>query len=281
VTGEIVNVDQANAWNGHEGDAWTADQARYDAVVGAYHTTLLAAAGIAHDERVLDIGCGCGTTTLDAARAAPEGRALGVDLSAQMLELARTRAAEEHLTNVSFEQADAQVCPFDAAAFDVVISRFGVMFFSDPLAAFSNIAEALRPGGRFVAVVWQPLEDNEWLGALREALAMGRTLPAPATGAPGPFGLADPDAVRRLLGDAGFVDVALEPVKSPVVFGTDVDDAFDFAQRMPPVRGMLQDLDDATAARALEHLRDALVAHAGPDAVTFGSAVWIITAHVP
>jgi len=173
------------------------------------------------------------------------------------------------------------VCPFDKGAFDVVISRFGVMFFSDPLAAFGNIAEALRPGGRFVAVAWQPLEENEWLGALREALAMGRTLPAPATGTPGPFGLADPDAVRRLLADAGFVDVALEPARSPVVFGPDVDDAFGFAQRMPPVRGMLQDLDDATAARALEHLRDALVAHAGPDAVTFGSAVWIITARVP
>jgi SAM-dependent methyltransferase len=281
VTGEIVNVDQSNAWNGYEGEVWTADQDHYDAAVGAYHETLLRAARIQPGERVLDIGCGCGTTTLDAARAAPDGHALGVDLSRQMLELARERAAADHLTNVTFEQADAQVCPFDTAAFDVVISRFGVMFFSDPLAAFSNIAKALRPGGRLVAVAWQPLEHNEWLGAVREALAMGRTLPAPATGAPGPFGLADPDATQRLLTEAGFVDVALEPVSLPVVFGGDVDDAFEFAQRMPPVRGMLQDLDEPTTSAALERLRDTIVAHATPDSVAFGSAAWIVTARVP
>jgi len=281
VTGEIVNVDQANAWNGNEGAAWTDDQARYDVAVGAYHATLLAAASLARDDRVLDIGCGCGTTTLDAARSATEGRALGVDLSSQMLERARARAAVEHLTNVSFEQGDAQVCPFDAGAFDVVISRFGVMFFSDPPAAFRNIAQALRPGGRAVFVVWQALEENEWLGALREALAMGRDLPAPPVGGPGPFGLADPDAVRRLLSEAGFVDVALEPARAPVVFGTDVDDAFEFVQRMPPVRGMLQDLDEATAARALERVHESLVTHATPDSVAFGSAAWIVTARVP
>jgi hypothetical protein len=155
------------------------------------------------------------------------------------------------------------------------------MFFSDPLAAFTNIATALRPGGRLVAVAWQPLEQNEWLSAVREALAMGRTLPAPPIGAPGPFGLADPATVRPLLTEAGFVDVAVEPLTASIVFGTDVDDAFEFAQRMPPVRGMLQDLDDATTSTALERLRDTLVAHATADRVAFGSAAWIVTARVP
>jgi SAM-dependent methyltransferase len=281
VTGEIVNVDQADAWNGHEGEAWAADHARYDDAVATYHGTLLARAGIAAGEDVLDIGCGCGTTTLDAARASGTGRVLGVDLSSPMLEVARVRAEAAGLTNARFQQADAQVYPFDPGSFDVAISRFGIMFFSDPVAAFGNIARALRPGARLAAVVWQRLEENEWLSALREALAMGRTLPAPPIGAPGPFGLADPDAVRLLLADAGFVDAALDPVTAPIVVGNDVDDAFGFVQRMPPVRGMLQDLDEQTTAAALERLRESLVAHATPGNVSFGSAAWLLTARVP
>ena len=281
MTGEIVNVDQANAWNGHEGEAWAADHARYDAAVATYHDTLLAHAGIAAGEDVLDIGCGCGTTTLDAARASGTGGVLGVDLSSPMLEVARVRAEAEGLTNARFQQADAQVYPFDPGSFDVAISRFGIMFFSDPVAAFGNIAHALRPGARLAAVVWQRLEENEWLNALREAFAMGRTLPAPPIGAPGPFGLADPDAVRPLLADAGFVDATLEPVTAPIVVGNDVNDAFGFVQRMPPVRGMLQDLDEQTTAAALERLRESLVAHATPGDVSFGSAAWMLTARVP
>jgi SAM-dependent methyltransferase len=249
--------------------------------VARYHTRLLEGAAIGTTDRVLDIGCGCGRSTIDAARAARSGAAHGVDLSAPMLERARARAAAEGVTNATFEQGDAQVHPLGDARFDVAISRFGAMFFGDPVAAFANIGRALRADGRMALMSWQPLERNEWLSAIRGALAMARELPAPACGAPGPFGLAEPDAVRDLLGTAGFVDVELTAVREPMTVGADADDAYGFVSRMPPVRGMLQDLDDATGTRALEQLCETIAAHAAQAGVTFDSAGWLITARHP
>jgi SAM-dependent methyltransferase len=281
VRGGIANVDQADAWNGAEGLAWAAQFDRYDAAMHAYHTRLLDAAAIGASERVLDIGCGCGATTRDAARAASSGHAVGVDLSAPMLERARELAGAEGLTNVTFEQGDAQVYPFDADAFDVTISRFGAMFFSEPVIAFGNIARAMRHDGRLLLMVWQPLEDNEWLFALRGALAMGRELPRPVVGAPGPFGLADPDGARAVIDEAGFADVAFTDVREKFRPGRDTDDAFEFVANLPPVRGMLQDLDADAHVRALEQLREMLVAHTTDDGLTFDSAAWLITARKP
>jgi SAM-dependent methyltransferase len=275
----IVNIEQSNAWNGNEGLNWAAQQDRYDAAMRSYNTHLLDAAGITTNEHVLDIGCGCGESTRSAARLASNGAALGVDLSAPMLERARARARDEGIENVTFEQADAQVYPFDPSAFDVAISRFGAMFFGDPVAAFRNIGAALRPGGRLALVSWQPLEKNEWLLEVRSALAMGRTLPAPPLGGPGPFGLAEAGAVRGILADAGYADVDMVAVEEPFVCGTDTDDAFGFVRQIPPVHGMLEDLDDATQDRALEQLRATLAAHETANGVAFGSTAWLVTAH--
>ena len=152
---------------------------------------------------MLDVGCGTGKPTLDLARLASPGHVLGVDLSRRMLGRARDRAEAEGLTNVEFLQADAQVHPFDEGAFDVAVSVFGAMFFNDPVAALSNVGRALRPGGRLAVLAWQALARNQWLVALRAALAVGRTLGAPPNGAPGPFALAEPDHVRWVLGAAG------------------------------------------------------------------------------
>jgi len=169
---EIVNVDQAAAWDGPDGTYWAAHQARFDDAIQPHHAQLIAAAAIAPGEAVLDIGCGNGLTSRDAARAAgPGGEVLGVDLSGPMLARAEQSAKDEGLGTIRFEQADAQVHPFEAGAFDVAISRFGVMFFADPVAAFTNIASALRPGGRLAMLVWQALAANEWMTALRNALA--------------------------------------------------------------------------------------------------------------
>jgi SAM-dependent methyltransferase len=274
----IENVDQAKAWNGVEGEAWAANQDRFDDAVRGYEARLLEAAAVSQSARVLDIGCGCGQSTRDAGRTASSGHALGVDLSIPMLERARELARAEGLTNVTFEQADAQVHPFGSDAFDLAISRFGVMFFDDPVAAFANIGRSLGPGARIALLAWQPLECNEWLGELRTALAMGRTLPAPPVGAPGPFGLADPDAVRRILGEAGYRDVDVVGVSESFHAGADAEDAYDFVSRIPLVRGMLQDLDDATARRALDRLRATLAAHDTPAGVHFGSCAWLVTA---
>ena len=272
------NTDQANAWNGLEGTTWAAHQDRYDALIHSYHLHLLDAAAVASSDRVLDVGCGCGETTRDAARAALSGSALGVDLSEQMLERAEQRSAEEGLTNVAFARADVQVFPFEPGSFDVVMSRFGIMFFAEPVAAFGNLAAAARPGARLAFVAWQPLAENEWLLELRRSLAMGRDLPEPVNGTPGPFGLAEADTVRTLLHRTGFADIDFAEVREPLVVGTDADDAYEFVSKMTPVIGLLNDLDDATRAVALEQLHDSLVAHADRSSVQFGSCAWLVTA---
>jgi SAM-dependent methyltransferase len=273
----IVNVDQSNAWNGIEGLSWAAHQDRHDVATRRFTAELARAAAVAETDHVLDVGCGCGQTTRDAARAAARGSALGVDLSAPMLERARTRAADEGVPNVSFVQGDAQVHEFDRGAFDVVISRFGAMFFADPTAAFANIAGALRPGARLALVAWMPLDQNEWLTAIREALAMGRELPSPPIGSPGPFGLADPEHVRSVLESAGFTGVDLTEFRSVIELGSDPDDAFAFVRDLPPVQGMVQDLDDVQTEQATELLRGTLRSHATPDGVLLGASAWVIT----
>jgi SAM-dependent methyltransferase len=273
----IVNVDQSNAWNGIEGLSWAAHQDRHDVATRRFTAELARAAAVAETDHVLDVGCGCGQTTRDAARAAARGSALGVDLSAPMLERARTRAADEGVPNVSFVQGDAQVHEFDRGAFDVVISRFGAMFFADPTAAFANIAGALRPGARLALVAWMPLDQNEWLTAIREALAMGRELPSPPIGSPGPFGLADPEHVHSVLESAGFTGVDLTEFRSVIEVGSDPDDAFAFVRDLPPVQGMVQDLDDGQTEQATELLRRTLRSHATPDGVLLGASAWVIT----
>lgn len=277
----IANVEMARAWDGEEGDRWTEDAERYEATGCRVWQRFLDTGPVEVSDRVLDIGCGTGASTLDAARIASAGAALGVDLSARMLARARRRAEAEGLTNVRFEQADAQVHPFEANAFDVAISSFGAMFFADPVAAFANMARALRPGGRLAMLTWRDLARNEWLTALRGALAMGRQLAEPPPGAPGPFGLADPDRVQAILGAAGFEDVELQAIDDPLQLGPDADDAFEFVRNMGIVHGLTQDLDDATRARALDEVRAVLEAHQSDEGVLLGTSVWLITARRP
>jgi SAM-dependent methyltransferase len=253
----VANVDQAAAWDGEEGDHWTDHADRYDAAARRYDPLLLDAARISIDDHVLDIGCGCGVATRGAARLAASGTVLGVDLSRRMIHEARQRSVQ---------------------AFDVAISRFGVMFFADPVAAFRNIARALRPGGRLALLSWQELAKNQWLLVLREALAVGRTLPEPPVGAPGPFGLADAQAVRRILAMARFDDVELQQLNEPVYLGANAEDAFSFLRGTGMTRGMLEELDEPTRARALDQLRTTLAAHETANGVLLDSCAWLITA---
>jgi SAM-dependent methyltransferase len=275
-----VNAQQAAAWNGNDGKDWTVFEDHFNAGLRRHTVRLFDAAEVRPGDCVLDIGCGCGETTRLAARAAVSGSALGVDLSARMLERARERSAAEGIGNVAFEEADAQVHRFEAATFDLAMSRTGVMFFDDPDAAWVNIRRALRPDGRLALVTWQALEHNEWMAELRAALSMGRTLPAPPMSAPGPFGLADPDFVRRLLRDAGFRDVELDDVQEPFYAGVDADDAFGFVSQTGMAAGMLGGLDGDTRARALDNLRATIAEHQTTDGVLFGSGAWLITATV-
>ena len=281
MTMTIANTEMAAAWDGGEGDHWTEFADRYDAASTRTWKRFLDAGLIQPNDRVLDIGCGTGQSTRDAARLAPAGSAVGVDLSARMLDEARRRAAAEGVANVEFVQADAQVHRFDAGSFDLVISRFGVMFFADRAVAFANFASALRSGGRLAVLAWGGLEGNEWLNVYRAALAVGRDLPTPPVGAPGPFGLADDDGVRAMLEQVGFEAVGIERVEEPMCLGTDFDHAWSWVQHQGPVKGMTSDLSEADRATALGNLQDALRAHQTPDGVLLGTSVSLITATKP
>ncbi|MGH7687373.1 MAG: class I SAM-dependent methyltransferase [Candidatus Dormibacteria bacterium] len=265
-------------WDGEEGEDWTRDEEHYNEAVARFDAPLFAAAAIEPSDAVLDIGCGTGFTTREAARRAHTGRALGVDLSARMLERARERAQLEGLENAVFEQADAQVHRFAPHSFDIAISRFGAMFFDDQVAAFANIAAAIGPRGRLVLLVWQGLPRNAWVSTVRDAFASGRSLPEPEPGRPGPFGLADAERARRILGGAGFDKSEVMGCAAPMWLGADIGGALAFVGRMGIVRGLTADLDEGAAARGFERLRSSLEQHATADGVLFDAAAWLITA---
>jgi SAM-dependent methyltransferase len=270
------NVEQLDAWDGDQGAYWAARADRFDEGVASYHDQFLAAAAIDPTANVLDIGCGSGQTTRDAARCAKAGSALGVDLSSRMIELARGLAEKEGVANATFRQADAQVHPFPDQCFDVAISRHGAMFFGDARAAFANIAHAMRPGGRLVLLSWQPLQSNEWISTFRAAFAAGRELPTPPTDKPGPSSLSDPDHVRELLTSAGFADVQLRGMNESMYFGRDVDAACQLISGQ--FARMMDALDADTKARALDGLRANMADHQTDRGVLYDSAAWLIEA---
>ena len=191
------NAHQVQAWDGSEGAFWTARAGRFDETLASCHGPFLTAAAIGEGEHVLDVGCGTGQATRDAARIARRSSALGVDLSSQMVALAGRTAASEGLENVEFQHADAQIHRFEPGAFDVVISRMGSMFFGDPITAFSNLHRALLPGGRLTLLTWQSAVDNEWLTEFHAALAVGRDLPTPPSDVPSPFASERPRSGER------------------------------------------------------------------------------------
>ncbi|GAA4337428.1 SAM-dependent methyltransferase [Actinomadura luteofluorescens] len=200
----IVNTHQSEAWNGYEGRHWADHHNRYDTLVTGLNEPLFAAARIESGHRVLDVGCGAGKTTRIAAlRAGHTGHAVGIDLSGPMLERARGTAEEEGITNVTFGRGDAQVHAFPRAHFDVAVSRGGVMYFADPVAAFSNVREALKPGGRLAFVCGRTTDEDE-TGRVWAAMARHVPLPDPAEDdAPGPMNFTDKDRIVSVLTAAG------------------------------------------------------------------------------
>lgn len=278
---EIANVDQAKAWDGHEGELWATNADRYDRASRPVQRWFDAHPLIAADDHLLDLGCGNGGSTLAAARRASAGSATGIDLSAQMLEVARSRARAEGVANVDFVRGDAQVQRFEPACYDLAISRFGAMFFEDPVAAFANVGTALRPGGQLAILAWRSLAENEWGQVMRSSLAAGRTLPEPPARGSSPFGLSDPTHVREVLTAAGYVGVDLVPVDEPMDLGKDADDALAFAKTMGMYEGLTHDLDDATTAAVTEDLHRAFERAETPEGVLLGTAAWLITAIRP
>ena len=223
----------------------------YDAELRQHNEALRRACGIQFRDHVLDIGCGTGQTTRQAARTAQAGSALGADISAPAIERARQLARAEGLRNVTFERANAQVHRFPQERFDLAISRFGTMFFDDHIAAFANIRRALRPAGHLVMMVWQTHERNEWDVAIHQSLKAAEEPMALPSGGPDPFSLADPPAVTEILEAAGFADVAFTDVREPVYYGPDVTTALDWVRGFTCTSNALKRLDPAAADRAL------------------------------
>lgn len=269
------NAEQVQRWNGDGAQKWIANRERHRAAHQRLIPHLFAAAAISAGDRVLDVGCGCGETTITAAAAAPGGSALGLDLSAPMLEVARQLAAEAGTANARFEQGDAQVYPLGPDRYDVIISKFGVMFFDDPAAAFANIASGVRPGGRLAFLCWQDDDHNEMFGI--PLSAFGECAQQPATDRNSLF--EDPRRVTELLNGAGWTDVGTEAVNEQAWLGTDVADVMRYVRRIRMVESLIAELaDDALAERALARAEEQYAARLRPDGVWIDAGVWLVTA---
>ena len=250
----------------------------YDAELRLLNEVLRSSYDIRSRDHVLDIGCGAGLTTHEAAQLAVSGTVLGVDVSAPAIERARQQTEAAGLHNVTFEQGDAQIHHFAAERFDVAISRFGTMFFADPVAAFTNIARAIRPRGRLHMMVWQDRHRNEWSVSIQRAIASGADVPMPSARTPDAFSLGDPITTARILESAGFDDATFTDVHEPVYYGADIDAALAWVSGFSNVNVVLQGSGPVSAARAREQLRQTFAAHAGKDGVWFDSRAWIVAA---
>jgi SAM-dependent methyltransferase len=253
----------------------------YDAELRLYNDALWRAYEIGPEDQVLDIGCGAGQTTRDAARLASDGWALGIDISKEMIERAHLLAEAEGLHNITLEHADAQDHRFPPERFDLAISRFGTMFFRDPVGAFTNIGRGLRRAGRLLMMVWQAHEQNEWFVSIERVLAATVGSPVPAPEGLDPFSLADPATARRVLDTAGFTDVTFTGVRQPICFGQDVAAALEWLGGFASAKEVLDRLDPTGRELALDRLRETLVAHAREDGVWFDSRAWIVKARRP
>ncbi|WP_158810023.1 class I SAM-dependent methyltransferase [Beijerinckia sp. L45] len=274
---ELSNADQITYWNEIAGAKWVANQARLDRVFAPLTQALIAAAAPEAGDHILDVGCGCGETSLlSAVRIGPTGQILAVDISQPMLDHARSRV-DAAVAPITWLQADAMTHGFAATA-DLMISRFGVMFFADQLAAFANLRRALKPGGRFALLCWQPRPDVVWMQWPLEQVASVLPTPEPTTGQVGPFGLADADATCRMLRDAGFSQVKASAVATTLTIGIGpdpVEDAMALLGDAGPVAALFRDGEPAERAKGEAMLRAALAGRIDAGAIRLDAACWL------
>ncbi len=279
---DAPNAEMKRFWNEVNGPRWVKLQHDVDTVLEPFGQLVLERAQVGSGQRVLEIGCGTGKLALDAAaRVGSSGRVTGVDISEPMLALARERAERAGVTNVELVLADAQCHAFTPASFDRAISRFGVMFFEDPVAAFENIRGALVPGGRLAFVCFQAMDRNPWaMVPLGVVLRHVKDLPKPPPGAPGPFAFADRDRLQGLLERAGFGEVAIDPVEREVPMGatSDVAGAADFLSQLGPAAAVMRERPELADSLRSELERE-LAKHEKPNqGVRLAYAVWLVTA---
>lgn len=276
------NADQIAYWNARAAVTWTEYQERIDAVFEPVTRLLLSAAAPASGERVIDVGCGCGATVLELARSVgAQGNVLGLDISEPMATRARDRIAAAGLANAEVQVADAAALRFTSAPADLLVSRFGVMFFAAPAAAFANLRRAMRPGGRMVFAAWRALADNPWFAAPLQAARPYLPPEAPPDPhAPGPFAFADRDRVQAILTEAGWHDVAIarHDLGLRAAASGQVTEATDFMTHVGPLARILAEADVALRTRVQEAVADVLRSHDTPEGIVLQGSIWLVTA---
>ncbi len=281
-----TNAYQVSDWNGRSGERWVANQARLDAMLDVFGAAAIAAAEPRPGDKVVDVGCGAGASSFALAeRVGAGGQVVGIDISQALV--ARARALAPAGAPVEFRVADA-AADLGLDGFDLLYSRFGVMFFDDPAAAFAAMRGALKPGGRLAFVCWQGAGENDWirlpLGAIRDIVPPA---PPPAPEAPGPFSFGDPARITRILETAGFAGIAIAPFARAIPFGEGatreaaIDDALEMAFAVGPLSRALAEQSDEVRARAATAVGAAYAARPGERSVLIDAAAWIVTARKP
>ena len=275
----LPNETQRERWNQETGTRWLERHAMINEQIAPFGHRAMERGGIRPGERLLDVGCGCGETTAElASRVGPTGAVVGIDISAPLIRFARTLVKEAGPSNLRFEQADAQTYRFPAGSFDLVFSRFGVMFFDDPEAAFRNLHSSLAPGGRVAFVCWPAPQENLFV-TIPLAAAVRHVAPPtpPEPGAPGPFAFADPDRVRAIMSRAQFADIVIERIVERVG-GKSIDGTAEMLLQIGPLDEALRDLDDGTKQAIRADICDALVPFAHSGRVVLDAVAWLVTA---
>ena len=269
-------AEQAAFWNGPGGKMWLASYERIERTVTPFGEPALAAAAARPGERVLDIGCGTGATTAALARAvAPQGQVLGADIAETLVSAARAQM----IANATFVVGDAATQPFEAASFDLVFSRFGVMFFGDPVAAFKNLRRALKPNGRLVFVCWRTPQENPWgLVPMRAAMPHLPPFERPGPEDPGQYSFGDRVRVERILKDAGFGTPSFNPLDLPIRLGKDMAEVLDSIARFGPLARLIAEATPAQVDRAKQAVAAALKPYESADGIALAGACWLVSA---
>lgn len=281
------NAEMIEFWNGEGGRKWVRFQNILDTSLLPFGNRAISASVVKADERVIDVGCGCGDTSFELARrVGQDGYVLGVDVSEPILERAKSRMGTETKASIKFEREDAQVHRFKEASFDLIFSRFGVMFFENPAAAFSNLQSALKPGGRLAFVCWQPARENSWVSLPASVAAGHIPMPAPpGPDEPGPFSFGEPERVRKILNDAGFENSVFDKYDTQFKIGASggLDEAIEFIMQIGPTARMIAeaDADEATRSRIADDLRTSLKSYDTGQGLALDAKAWVVTARKP